>query len=191
MIGTCATEATLFLCADPAFGTMTEVQARQRAAMMAGPRGDAAIDLYKRLRPDDPPTYWVTSLVTDKGTWMDSIRLAERKHAQGAAPVYMYRLDWRTPVIGGAMRSPHGLDVPLVFDTVATKPLMLGGGPQPQQVANVMSTAWINFAKSGNPSQPGLAWPAYDTASRDTMIFDTASHTVSDPDHALRLFWNG
>ena len=177
-------------CADPAFGTMTEAQARQRASAMAGARGDAAIDLYRQLRPNDPPTYWVTSLVTDKGTWIDSIRLAERKRAQGAAAVYMYRLDWRTPVLGGAMRSPHGLDVPLVFDTVAAKPLMLGAGPQPQRVADAMSTAWIRFARSGNPSQPGLAWPAYDMTSRETMIFDVESRAVADPDRALRLFWS-
>jgi len=34
-----------------------------------------------------------------------------------------------------------------------------------------------------------LAWPAYDTASRQTMIFDIASHVVSDPDGEARTFW--
>jgi para-nitrobenzyl esterase len=52
-----------------------------------------------------------------------------------------------------------------------------------------MSQAWVNFARSGNPSQAGLAWPAYNTADRKTMIFAATSHVVSDPDPARRLYW--
>jgi para-nitrobenzyl esterase len=120
---------------------------------------------------------------------MDSIRLASRKAAQGAAPVYMYRLDWETPVLDGVMRSPHGLDVPLVFDTVESKRTILGPGPAPEQLAPVMSQAWIDFARTGDPSQQGLAWPRYEATGRQTMIFDTESRVVSDPDAAARRFW--
>jgi para-nitrobenzyl esterase len=189
MVGTTKDEATLFLSADPAFGKMTEEQARQRATMMLGDKA-GAIDVYKRLRPNDAPTYWLASASTGRSTWMDSIRLAERKFAQHAAPVYMYRLDWETPVLGGAMKSPHGLEVSLVFENPDTRRLTLGTGPEPKQIATVMSQAWINFARSGNPSQPGLAWPSYDTVSRQTMIFNTTSHVVSDPDGAARLFFS-
>jgi para-nitrobenzyl esterase len=52
-----------------------------------------------------------------------------------------------------------------------------------------MSRAWINFARTGDPSQPGLAWPAYDPGRRATMIFDTASAVVDDPDSAARQAW--
>jgi para-nitrobenzyl esterase len=189
MIGTTKDEATLFLSADPNFHTMTAEQARAHLVAMLGERGNAAFELYQGLRPTDPPTYWVTAAMTDRMTRMDSIRLAERKLAQRRASVFMYRLDWQTPILNGVMRSPHGLDVPLVFDNVDQKLGVLGTGPEPRQLAQVMSQAWINFARSGDPSQRNLAWPAYDTASRQTMIFDVTSHVVSDPEGAARGFW--
>jgi para-nitrobenzyl esterase len=57
-------------------------------------------------------------------------------------------------------------------------------------IAAIMSQGWINFARDGDPSQPGLTWPKYDAASRQTMIFNTISHSVSDPDRAARVFWS-
>jgi para-nitrobenzyl esterase len=190
IIGTTKDEATLFLSADPNFLDMTADQARAHIVAMAGERGDAAFKLYRDLRPGDPPTYWVTAAMTDRMSRMDSIRLAERKFAQQSAPVFMYRLDWQTPILNGVMRSPHGLDVPLMFDTVDAKLGVLGAGPEPKLIASVMSQAWINFARGGNPSQRHLDWPSYDTTSRRTMIFDTNSHVMSDPDGRGREFWN-
>jgi para-nitrobenzyl esterase len=192
MIGTTKDESTLFLSATPGFGQLTEEQVRAHmVAMLGETKGAAALQVYKTLRPNDLPTHWLTRLATDMGTWINSIRLAERKYAQHSAPVYMYRLDWETPILGGLMKSPHGLDVPLVFDTVEAKRASLGPGPEPQQLAVVMSQAWINFARSGNPSQARLAWPAYDTTTRQTMLFSTASHAVSDPDSPARVLLSG
>ena len=190
VIGTNKDEGTLFLSADPTFGTMTEDQARAHFTAMLGDKGAAAFPVYKAQRPSDPPTYWVTALMTDMMMRTDSIRLAARKSAQAAAPVFMYRLDWETPILDGAMRTPHGLDVPLVFDTVEAKRPILGPGPEPQRLAPLMSQAWINFARTGDPSQQGLPWPRYDTTSRETMIFDVKSHVVADPDRDTRVFWN-
>lgn len=188
IIGTNKDENTLFLAGDPAFGKMTAEDARARFAA-AGDKAQAAYDLYRRLRPNDPPTYWVTALQTDMGFLSGSIREAERKAAQKAAPVYMYRLDWETPIMGGALRAPHGLDTPLVFDNAALAPNLVGPGPEPAKLGAAMSQAWINFARSGNPSQPGLAWPRYDASERKTMIFDAPNRVVSDPDRERRLFW--
>jgi para-nitrobenzyl esterase len=104
----------------------------------------------------------------------------------------MYRLDWESPVANGALRSPHGLDVGLVFDHASTPEsrAMLGSGPEPQKLAALMSQAWINFARSGDPSQKNLAWPRYDAATRKTMIFDLPSRVVPDPDGERRGFWS-
>ncbi len=189
MVGTCKDEATLFLSIDPLFPHGTEEQVHQRFKQMLGPRGDAAFALYKSLRPDDPPAYWMTSLVTGMSAWMNSVRLAERKAAQNGAPVFMYRVDWPVPLLDGVLRTPHGTDVPLVFDTVDARNLELGTGPEPKLLAVTMSRAWIDFACNGNPSQPGLAWPAYDAQTRQTMLFNVHSGVVSDPDRPAREFW--
>ena len=188
LIGTTKDEATLFLAGDPLFGKMNEEQARQRANDRMGAKGSAGIEVFKRLRPNDAPTYWLSSLATANGAWISSIRMAERKHAQRAAPVYMYRLDWESPSLGGILKSPHGLDTALVFDNPDKKPLMLGTGPEPGRLAAVMSQAWIDFARRGDPSPSGARWPSYDPTTRATIIFNTTSHLVNDPDREAREF---
>jgi para-nitrobenzyl esterase len=188
LIGTCKDEATLFLAGDPLFGKMSEPQARERATQRFGAKGSEGIDVFKRLRPNDAPTYWLTSLATANGAWNGSIVMSERKYALRAAPVYMYRLDWESPFYGGILKSPHGLDTALAFDNPETKPLMLGTGPEPVRLAAEMSQAWINFARSGDPSPRGARWPSYDPEKRATIIFNTTTHIVNDPDREARTF---
>ena len=40
---------------------------------------------------------------------------------------------------------------------------------------NKVSRAWINFAKTGNPSQPGFEFKQYAKGDEQTMVFDTVS----------------
>ena len=191
IIGSTHDEATLFSIGDPLFGKMDAEQAHQRFAATLKGKADAAFDFYRGRRPADPPTYWVTSMMTDMGTWMNSIRLAERKRALGGPPVYMYRTDWRTPVFGGILRSPHGIDTAMAFDNTGAVPMSMGAGPGPMRPAAAMSQAWVNFAHTGEPSQRGLPWPAYTPAARETMIFNVESRVVGDPDGDVRRFWAG
>ena len=54
-------------------------------------------------------------------------------------------------------------------------------------MADLMSDAWIAFAKTGNPNTPALPqWPQYTTGNRATMIFDTNPVVLVDPDQAER-----
>ena len=93
-------------------------------------------------------------------------------------------------MLGGKLRTPHSLDMPMVFDNVATSTSLVGGDTRvPQKVADAMSAAWIAFARSGSPNGSGLAeWPAYSPSRRATMTFDEVSRSVDDPlrrEHAL------
>jgi para-nitrobenzyl esterase len=189
LIGTNKDEWTLMTAIEPHFGTMSVDQARSRFVRAMGERGSAAFDFYRTLTPDDQPTYWVTNMLTDLMMRAETIEMAERKSEQNAAPVFMYRLDWKSPVLGGALRSPHSLDVPLVFENLDETPQLLGGGPEPRILAATMAQAWVNFARGGDPSQPKLAWPRYEKDKRLTMSFDTESRVLSDPDSKRREYW--
>ena len=51
-----------------------------------------------------------------------------------------------------------------------------------------VSRAWINFAKTGNPSQPGLEFKPYAKGDEQTMVFDIVSGCQNlhyDKFHAL------
>lgn len=189
IIGTNKDEATMFLAFDPQFGNMTAGQARQRFVTALGERGAAAFELYRARSPDDQPTYWAASLMTDQLMWLDSVRQAHRKSAQRAAPVFMYRVDWRATVAKGVLRAAHGVDMPFVFNNFEHFGRMNGDGPTQRTLAAKILQAWINFARTGDPSQPGLSWPRYEPKSRCTMIFDKDTRVISDPDIQIREFF--
>jgi para-nitrobenzyl esterase len=190
LIGTNKDEWTLMTAIEPDFGTMSVDQARKRFVRALGERGAAAFDFYRSLTPDDQPTYWVTDMMTDLMMRTETIEMAERKAEQDAAPIFMYRLDWRSPVLDGALRSPHCLDVPLVFENLEQTPQLLGGGSEPRMLAATMAQSWVNFARGGNPSHATLAWPRYEKDGRQTMIFDSESRIVSDPESVRRQYWS-
>ncbi|MEW4447379.1 carboxylesterase family protein [Qipengyuania sp. JC766] len=113
---------------------------------------------------------------------------AERKSEQ-SAPVYMYRLDWKTPVESGRLETPHALDIAFVFDNVARSTSFTGPETaETRRMADLMADAWISFARTGNPNTAALPqWPAYDTQGRATMIFDLDPQVVNDPDGEERV----
>lgn len=64
---------------------------------------------------------------------------------------------------------------------------MVGPGPEPQRVADLMSSAWAAFARAGDPNTDALPqWPAYDLDRRATMIFDVDSRVRDDPYAEIR-----
>lgn len=189
MIGTARDEATMFNVMDPLFGRMSADQARAKFTALLGARGEAAFAVYKAAQPNDPPTYWLSSLVTDTLLRNNSIVEADRKADQRAAPVYAYSVDYQPRVADRALRSPHGTEVPLMFGNLLPAEF-IGNGPELAELSRQTMQMWINFARTGNPSIPGLAWPRYNTRTRPTMIIDTPFRISNDPNKAAREFWS-
>jgi para-nitrobenzyl esterase len=190
MIGSTKDEMTSLLLADPRYGRLTEAELAQRVGFMLQTK-DAAkiIDFYHRLHPTHTPTDLLVDITTSHSMTIDSIRLAERKFAQAKGPAYLYMVTWETPVLGGKMRSPHGVDLPLVFDNTDIAVGLLGDGPKARQMSDLMSRTFVAFARSGNPNHSGLPdWPAYSDA-RATLHFDVPPAVVKDPNKEERLFW--
>ncbi|MHB8530710.1 MAG: carboxylesterase/lipase family protein [Caulobacteraceae bacterium] len=182
MIGTNKDEATLFIRGDPRFGSFTEEDLLRRAKAMVGDKAEALIRALRALFPGYTPTHLNCQVQTASMMWANSLALAQRKHDQKAAPVYMYMLAWETPVARGELKCPHALEIPLVFDNVEAARNFVGRGEAPQILADQMAPAWLAFARAGDPNGPGLpSWPTYDRQSRATMIFDLQSRIEHDP----------
>ena len=137
----------------------------------------------REIRPWATPSDLYFTITTERGMGRNARAVAERKAALGRAPVYLYKLDWTTPVEGGRLRAPHSLDVPMVFDNVARSESLIGSGIQDaQKVADAMSAAWLAFARTGSPNAPGFpSWPPFNPEQRPTMVFNTVSRAVNDP----------
>ncbi|HZZ69073.1 MAG TPA: carboxylesterase family protein [Phenylobacterium sp.] len=176
LIGTNKDESTLFMLGHPKFGAFDEADLAKHAASTAKDKAEPLIAALRAAYPDYSPTHLASGVGTAVGMWAGSLKLAERKAAQHAAPVWMYMLTWETPVAKGRLRSPHALEIPLVFDNVEKARSFVGRGDEPQAVADQMSAVWLAFAHAGDPG-----WPAYDTKTRATKLFDVESRIVNDP----------
>jgi para-nitrobenzyl esterase len=80
----------------------------------------------------------------------------------------------------------HGGEIPFVFDQF---PAILNAflTPQDRKMADTVSDAWVQFAKTGNPNRAGLPeWPAY-TAAADGLLEWGTPIAVRQHFHAEQL----
>jgi para-nitrobenzyl esterase len=112
-------------------------------------------------------------------------RMATMKHEQKAAPVFTWYFTWQSPMLEDA-GAWHTAELAFCFDNTARCAQGTGNGPEAQALARKMATAWASFARTGNPSQPGLPWAPFDPVGCPTMIFDDACRMVDDPEAEAR-----
>src|SRR5690606_1554930 len=93
---------------------------------------------------------------------------------------------WATHLLDGQLGVPHGADIPGAFNNAERADTLTGNTPEVPEMAKIMSAAFVNFARTGNPNQPNLAWPAFDTTNIQTTIFDTRVRMENDPAGAAR-----
>jgi para-nitrobenzyl esterase len=144
---------------------------------------DKAPEIIAALRVAYPnlPATELAAILGAIGMRNLAVEQAIKKHALGAAPVFSYWYTLATPVLDGRIGCPHGMDLPAAFDNTARCDQFTGNTPEAQHAAKMLSRAIVNFATNGNPSQPGLAWPAFDSQRLATMVFDARSRLEYDP----------
>jgi len=126
-------------------------------------------------------------LAADVGMRAGVMIQAERKASQNGAPVYVYYLNWKTPVAAGKFLSPHTLDLPFVFDNLEIAKEMIGEGEQQRTLRDRMVGAWTQFARTGKPGHMGMPeWLPFETERRSTMILDNECRLLKDPEREQR-----
>ena len=189
MIGTNKDEMTLFFAFAPWLKALDEKSLAERARMFVGDRGGALIDAYRRIRPNESPRDLMLTLATDAAMRIPSLIIADRKVAQKAAPVFVYLFTFETPVLNGALKSPHALEIPFVFGTLETAPFT-GDSPDRYSLSDRMMKTWLQFARTGNPNNAAVPeWPTYSPERRATMIFDHECGVQNDPYGKERRAW--
>ncbi len=147
------------------------------------PRRDQAQEIVAALRADYPDLSLIDigAIIGGMGMRNLAVEQARKQEALKGAPVYMYWYTWATPLLDGQIGVPHGADIPGAFDSADRADTLTGNTPAVRGIAKTMSGAFVNFARTGAPSQANLKWPAFDSTSVQTMVFDTKVRVENDP----------
>ena len=182
MIGTTLHEFTASTYFPP-LRSMTKEQVVEQIKKKYGERTDDFLKAFEQAYPGYQPKDLVdVDFIFRPG----AVEQAKLKSAQQGAPVYMYMFAWESPVMDGILRSTHCMEIPFVFNNVVRHASMTGGGKAAQVLADKMSSAWLNFARTGNPNTEGLPeWEPYTADKGATMIFNNDCQVKYNHDKEL------
>jgi para-nitrobenzyl esterase len=147
---------------------LTLQQAKDLLQKQFGNRTDEFIQAFSRVYPHATPR---DMTAIDLGFRPGAIKQADLKSAQQGAPVYLYLFNWRPKT--NLLAASHGMELPFMFNNVSLQPEMTGNTADAHALEEIMSDAWLQFIKEGNPRTPRLRnWQPYTAANPVFMIFD-------------------
>ncbi|WP_421803057.1 carboxylesterase/lipase family protein [Flagellimonas sp.] len=170
MVGTTKNEFTPFM--NGRFFNASEEEVMAHIKETYKDNADDYVAAVKKAYPNDTRP---SDLLDIDATFRPGAVFQANKKSQlaGGAPVYMFMFTWQSPVFDGKYKALHCMELPFVFDNVERARQMTGGGSEAHMLADKMSSAWINFAKTGNPNHDDMPqWPQYNPENTATMFFD-------------------
>ncbi len=178
MTGTNRDELTFFSLADTRLANMDEdglLRWLSRVHREIDSR--VVVDAYRTARmargePTTPRSLWIAA-GSDFIFRRPSMELASA-HSAHQQQTYTYLFTWETPAFAGQLGSCHALEIPFVFGSLRHPAISLfaGNGSDAAALSASMQRAWASFARSGDPSHPGIGtWLTWDPQRRATMVF--------------------
>ena len=151
--------------------------------------GDKKDEVVAEFRKVQPHKKIQDALFLDTTFRPGAKTVLARKLEKTKAPVYNYIFAYEYPINGG-ITAFHCSEIAFAFHALSEPHIHLatGGTSVGLALQDKVSQAWIHFARTGNPSQPGLVWKPYTVAGKETMVFDTVSEVRRlDDDKLLSL----
>jgi para-nitrobenzyl esterase len=155
-----------------------------RVKEMYSENADAYMEAVKNAYPNTlkASDYLAIDFMFRPGAMRDANTLVNAGHGN----TYMYLFSWQSPVDDGSLKSMHCMELPFVFNNIRLGKELTGGGKEAYDLAETVSGAWINFARTGNPNTEGIpSWPKYTFEEGATMIIDTESEVKFHHDKEL------
>ena len=147
-----------------------------------GDDGEAIIAAYRLDYPKATP-FGLYATIAASRLRVPAFAQAARKADLGSAPAYAYVYAWRTPILDNRPGPFHACEIAFTFDNAEICDHYSAGSPDAFVLSKQISTAWVNFALTGNPNHSALPpWPAYTGSTRATMYFDTSCEVRNDPE---------
>jgi para-nitrobenzyl esterase len=166
----------------PEYEDMTPADLEKRVASLFGGQAPQVLAAFRQRTPTASP-FDLWSHIGASSVREAAIAQATAKAALGAAPAYLYWFTWQTPVLNGRPRAFHCSEIAFAFNNTDRCETMTGGGADARALAEIVSDAWIHFARSGNPNHPKMPhWTAFSAEQVPTMIFDNHTQLINNPD---------
>jgi para-nitrobenzyl esterase len=175
---------------DPTLDDLNEEELLPRLQGSGARNAPELLALYRSKYPNATSAFLYTAVMSM--LFADpAMAQVEQRAASGGALVYAYRFDWCPEIYDGRLGAFHSLEIAFTFDNTDRWDSATGGGERAQALASVMSQAWINFARSGNPNHRALTrWAAYNNEQKSYMIFNDTCVIESGPDQGAHQILN-
>lgn len=135
----------------------------------------------------------MAKLANDRAFLIDSIKTADAQSLHSST--WMYRFDYE-PILARlfTLRAAHCCEIPLTLNNLDKgwfSYVLLGNHKKViQKLRNEMHTAWLNFAKTGNPNgHLEFEWPQYNTQERPAFIFNKHNRVEINPANTNYQVW--
>ena len=112
---------------------------------------------------------------------LPAVRQAE-SHSKNGGKAYMYY--WTQPSAKAYCGACHAVELAYVFQN--PQEAIFTGEPADAELTKAVGEMWTNFARTGDPSVPGLHWLPYTDHSRMTAMISLSPYLKSDPLKAQR-----
>jgi para-nitrobenzyl esterase len=186
MFGSNLTEATFF----NATPTEPVDDAGLKAAFAEGnfTRGipeanvDVLMDAYRGIFSDAEDHVLFQILASD--AWMTNlVQNVANLRTEAEAPSWVYHFAMPQGARDGALNVPHTAEIAYAFDNLDLSATLVGEpDTEDRALAAQMSTAWTNFAKTGNPNGESVPeWPQWTSETKSVMVFDEDPMAEVDP----------
>ncbi len=160
---------------------MTLQEARKELVATFGNETDDYVKAFAKAYPDYTPQDLLSiDWLFRPKTIITADEIAESREAK----TYMYMFTWRSPVNNGSI---HGHELKFCFNTLHHAENEL---PSPTEedlrLADIMSSVWAQFAKTGNPNIDELPyWRSYTKDNGEMMVFNHQCMIRNNPDREL------
>jgi len=192
IIGCNLEEIKLFAMINPAPPVRDEAGLiRVMQASMPAEVARRTVEAYRNARgkrgDDTSPAEILSAIQTDLMFRIPGILVAEAQSCYNPR-TYSYLFTWKSPLPG--LGACHVLEIGFVFGTHDA--VFCGTGPKVDQLSRNIQDAWIAFARTGDPSHPGIPkWEQYTVDKRSTMILDVPCRVEADPYREELNAWKG